>query len=220
MILRPVSSGFFGVFALDLPPMCSRLRAIKFPSVDVDNAYMGWRMSIRVLVILFLSASSLAAQVSHGGFQISARIARGGSLALAAADPERVLGSAIPGLKQVQVRLRPSSGNRIVTVPLIARSNAPYRLAVKSDAPLRISVTSATPNGGSAHLMADATNVRAVPIELVEALEEVTIVQGPRISSGGNDLTVDNAIRLALEVEFPQTVSEAELIVTMIFPEN
>ena len=41
-------------------------------------------MSIRILVILFLSASSLAAQVSHGGFQISARIVRGGSLALAA----------------------------------------------------------------------------------------------------------------------------------------
>ena len=180
-------------------------------------------MSIRVLVILFLSASSLAAQVSHGGFQISARIVRGGSLALAAGDPEHLQGSAIPGipgLKQVQVRLRPSSGNRIVTVPLIARSNAPYRLAVKSDAPLRISVTSVTPNGGNAHLVADATNVRAVPIELVEALEEVTVVQGPRISSGGNDLTVDNAIRLAMEVEFPQTVSEANLIVTMTFPEN
>ncbi len=177
-------------------------------------------MSIRVLVILFLSASSLAAQVSQGGFQISARIARGGSLALAAADPEGVQGSAIPGLKQVQVRLRPSTGNRIVTVTLIARSNAPYRLAVKSNAPLRISVTPATPNGGSAHLMPDATNVRAVPIELVEALEEVTIVQGPRISSGGNDVTVDNAIRLALEVEFPQTVFEADLIVTMTFPEN
>ncbi len=180
-------------------------------------------MSIRVLVILFLSASSLAAQVSHGGFQISARIARGGSLALAAGDPEHVQGSAIPGipaLKQVQVRLRPSSGNRIVTVPLIARSNAPYHLAVKSDAPLRISVTSATPNGGSAHLMADATNVRAVPVELVEALEEVPVVQGPRISSGGNDLTLDNAIRLTMEVEFPQTVAEANLIVTMTFPEN
>jgi hypothetical protein len=188
--------------------------------VDVDNAYMEWRMSIRVLAILLLSASSLAAQVSRGGFQISGRIAKSGSLALAAADPERVQGSAIPGLRQVHVRLRPSSDNPTVIVPLIARSNAPYRLAVRSAEPVRISVTAATPNGGSAHLMRDATNVRAVPLEFVEALEEITVAQGPRISSGGNDLSVDNAIRLALEVEFPQTVSEADLIVTMTLPEN
>jgi hypothetical protein len=177
-------------------------------------------MSIRVLLVLFLSASSLAAQVSRGGFQISARIAKGGSLSLGAADPELVQGSAIPGLRQVHVRLRPSPESHTVTIPLIARGNAPYRLAVKSDAPLRIAVRSATPNGGTAHLMPDATNVRAVPTELVEALEEVSVVEGPRISSGGNDLTVDNAIRLVMEVEFPQAVSEADLIVTMTFAEN
>jgi hypothetical protein len=112
-----------------------------------------------------------------------------------------------------------------VTVPLIARSNSPYRLLVKSVTtqdsanPLQVILRSIDPSAGTRHLMPDATAVRAGG-QLAVANGETTIAEGPRISNGGNDATIDNAIRLSVEIEFPQHVSEADLIFTMEFPAN
>ena len=118
------------------------------------------------------------------------------------------------------MRLQPSLPGRTVAVPLIARSNSPYRLLVRSAQPLRVVVKSVDPNGGTTHLTSDAMSVRAIEGQLAGNLDEIQLVAGPRISSGGNDSTTDNAIRLTLEVELPENVSEAELTFTMEFPAN
>ena len=163
------------------------------------------------LLVVVLSGSSLAAQIPAGRLQISGRTVRTGSLSLAS--------SPSAGSRQVQVRLRPSP-DRTIAVPLIARSNSPYRLLVRSAAPLRVLVKSVDPNGGTTHLTPEATSVHAIEAQLPGSLDEISILEGPRISNGGNDSTSDNAIRLTVQVELPENVSEAELTFTMDFPAN
>jgi hypothetical protein len=171
-------------------------------------------------LVIVLSGLSLFAQIPLARFQISGTTAKAGSLLLASASG--VAASQAPMGRQVQVRLRPTSGSRAVTVPLIARSNAPYRLLVKSippqdggnPQPIRIVLTSVNPNAGTTHLTADAVNVRAVEGQ-VAGIAGATIVEGPRISNGGTDATADNALRLVFEAELPEALSEAELTFTM-----
>ena len=178
------------------------------------------RLRFAALLVLILSASSFAAQIPAARFQISGRTAKTGSLFLASSDASITSLQASSGSRQVQVRLRPSL-SRNITVPLIARSNSPYRLLVKSSAqPLRILVRSTDPNSGTLHLAPEATNVRSIGEQLAGGLNEMTLLEGPRISSGGNDATLDNAIRLTVEVELPEQVSEADLTFTMEFPAN
>jgi hypothetical protein len=179
-------------------------------------------------VFLMLCGSGFAAQIPAARFQISGRTLKAGSLSVAPSDSSIASVQASTGSRQVQVRVRPSLSDRSITVALIARSNSPYRLLVKSvgrqnttnPSPVRVLVRSVDPNAGSTHLTPDAINVRTIEDQLVGTLNEITILEGPRISSGGNDATIDNAIRLNLEVELPQDASETELIFTMDFPAN
>jgi hypothetical protein len=171
-----------------------------------------------VLLAMVLSAPS-AAQIPAGRIRIPGSIAKAGSLSLGPSDNGTVALQALreANSTQVQVRLRPSSTARTITVPLIARSNAGYRLLVKSVQPVRVVLKSVDPNAGTMHLTSDATAVRAIEAQLTGALDEVAIIAGPRISSGGNNATLDNAIRFSLEVELPQSISEADLTFTMEF---
>ena len=189
---------------------------------------LGARLRFAALLLLLLSGSGFAAQIPAARFQISGRTLKTGSLSLALSDSSIAPVQASNGSRQVQVRVRPSPSDRSITVPLIARSNSPYRLLVKSvgrqdsanPTPVRVLVRSVDPNAGSTHLMPDAINVRTIEDQPVGTLNEITILEGPRISSGGNDATIDNAIRLNLEVELPQDASETELIFSMDFPSN
>ena len=164
----------------------------------------------RVLLMVILSISTLGAQVPNGRFQLSGRIAQSGSLALAPPDSRiQNVQAATSDARQLHVRVMPGQPGRSVLVSLIARSNAPYSVLAAANAePLRVVVQSVHPNGGTAHLTSDATNVRSVG----------DVVEGPRISSGGNDASIDNAIRLTLEVQLPGNISEGELVLTMGFP--
>src|SRR5712691_8344974 len=119
---------------------------------------MGSTMWKAALLVLFLSGSGFAAQIPAARFQISGRTLKTGSLSLAA--------QASAGSRQVQVRLQPSLPGRTVAVPLIARSNSPYRLLVRSAQPLRVVVKSVDPNGGTTHLTSDAMSVRAIEGQL------------------------------------------------------
>jgi len=163
------------------------------------------------LLVAILSPAALSAQSPAARIQISGRVSRMGSLSLAAAGREVV--PLASNTRQVRVALRSSASGRTISVPLIARSNVPYRLLMKSAQPLRVGVASAGPNAGTAHLTTDATSVRTIENRL--SGEEVTLIEGQRISSGGTDATPDNALRLTVEVELPQDLSEAELTFTL-----
>ena len=152
------------------------------------------------LLVAILSPAALSAQSPAARIQISGRVSRMGSLSLAAAGREVVpLASNTANSRQVRVTLRPSASGRTISVPLIARSNVPYRLLMKCAQPLRVGIASAGPNAGTAHLTTDATSVRTIENRL--SGEEVTLIEGQRISSGGTDATPDNALRLTVEVE-------------------
>ena len=120
------------------------------------------------------------------------------------------------------------AGTRSVTISLLARSNTPYRLRVKCNSlealqeirrnhSVRVSARSVDSNAGRAHLTPDATNVRMMSGEIWRNEDEITVLEGSVISNGGNNATVDNAVRITLEVELPQDVSQADLIVRMEF---
>ena len=154
------------------------------------------------LLILVLGGSCLFAQIPAARFQISGRTTKAGSLSLAQQAPA--------GLRQVQIRLHPSL-ERTIDVPLIVRSNSPYRLIVKSSVPVRAFLKSVDPNGGTTHLTPEAISVHAIEAEVPASPGEITLLEGPRISTGGNDSTLDNAVRLTVGIELPDNISDAEL---------
>ena len=161
-------------------------------------------MSKTALLVVILSAQALVAQNSTARIQITGRVSKMGTLSVAGGATAR----------QVHVVLRPETSKRTITVPLIARSNASYRVVAKSTQPLRLSLSAVTPNGGTTRLAPEATNVRSIP-EQLSGLDEAIVFEGPRISAAGTDATPDNAIRVTLDVEFPDSVSEADLTFTI-----
>src|SRR5438132_2793251 len=170
-------------------------------------------MSKTALLVAILSAQGLAAQSSTARIQITGRISKMGSLSLAGTSREIVPLSGGLGSRQVHVALRSDTPNRTITVLLIARSNAPYRLLVKSAQPLRVALSSVTSNAGSTRLAPDAMNVHSIPGQLA-GFDEVSVVEGSGISAAGTDSTPDNAIRVAIDVELPDSISEADLTFT------
>src|SRR5437867_7132781 len=116
------------------------------------------------LLILVLGGSCLFAQIPAGRFQISGSTIKAGSLSLAQQPPA--------GLRQVQIRLQPSQ-QRTIDVPLIVRSNSPYRLIVKSSVPLRVLLKSVDSNGGTTHLAPEAMSVHAIEGEVPGSPGEV-----------------------------------------------
>lgn len=182
-----------------------------------------------LLLILITSVPTAGAQVSTGQLKITLQIPKVASLSLAEADSSvQSVGGAAPGdLGQVRLRVMPA-GTRSVTISLLARSNTPYRLRVKCHSvealqeirrnhSVRVGARSVDSNAGRAHLMLDATNVRMMSGEISSTEDEITVLEGPGISNGGNNATMDNAIRITLEAELPQDVSQADLIVRMEF---
>ena len=164
-----------------------------------------WKVS---LLTLLLGGSCLAAQIPAARFQISGSTTKAGSLSLAQQPPT--------GLRQVQIHLQPSP-ERTIEIPLVARSNSPYRLIVSSSVPVRVLLKSVDPNGGTSHLAPEAMIVHAIEAEASGSSGEIAVLDGPRISTGGNDSTSDNAIRLTVQVELPDNASDAELTFRMEF---
>src|SRR5262249_11380787 len=176
-----------------------------------------WRASL----VIILSACCTYAQVPARQLQVSGKILKSGSLSLPPSAGIAALESVRGSMStQVRLRVRPLSGNAI-SVPLIARSNSPYQLIVRSATEtVRVGIRSVDPIGGGMHLMPDATNLALMPGELTRATDQVIVGRGPRISRGGNDWTIDNAIRLTLDLEFPHDTVDAEVIVAMEFMEE
>ncbi len=109
----------------------------------------------------------------------------------------------------VELHLRPADGMRVI--PLIVRSNTPYRLTGRGSNGLELRVTAVKPLAGTGHLMAGAASVRVSGPVATTHLPQ-TILEGPRISNGGNDWTADNALLIELEVGGHDTDAEFTLL--------
>ncbi len=177
----------------------------------------------RALWIILLGACCAEAQIPAGQLHISGTIPKSGLLSLAPSPAVLPLESTTGSTStRIRVRVRPSSGNPMITIPLIARSNSAYRLIVKSGSPedsepVRVAIRSVDPIAGGTHLMPDATNIVAGAGELTRPSDQIVLGTGPRISRGGNNSTIDNAILVALDVELPNDAPETELIFIMEF---
>jgi hypothetical protein len=110
--------------------------------------------------------------------------------------------------------VRRSDRSPAIMIPLIARSNTPYRVSVRSSNGVRVRFVRAMPLGGGERLMPNALNVRAME---GPANQEafVPICEGPRISRGGNNTTVNNALLLQLEVDLPDELATADVTLMM-----
>ena len=110
----------------------------------------------------------------------------------------------------LSLHLRPADG--AVVIPLIARSNTAYRLTVQGSERVEVRVTAVKPFAGAGHLMPGATNALLTGPVAVTRLRQ-TILEGSRISNGGNNSTPDNALSIDLEINAHD--KDAELILSM-----
>jgi hypothetical protein len=161
------------------------------------------KLGIIILVMALLLGAVMVAQQSQQ-LRLSLQVPKTGSLGL--------MNSPAAQSRQVSVHVRRSDSSDFSVIQLLARSNAAYRIQVGTSA-VRFGKASVSPNAGGARLMPDATNVRTFS-ELPDILE------GPRISNGGNNSTPDNALVINIPIEFPQGISEADLNFRMEFLSN
>ncbi len=102
----------------------------------------------------------------------------------------------------VNLHVRPADG--VSVIPLIARSNTAYRLSAQGSEGVELRVTAVKPLSSTEHLVAGATTVLVTgPVALTRSPQ--TILEGPRISNGGNDSTADNALLISVEVNGHET---------------
>jgi hypothetical protein len=110
---------------------------------------------------------------------------------------------------RVKLHLRPADSSRII--PLIARSDTPYRLTGLGSQGVELRVKGVKPLAGTGHLMAGAASVFLTgPVATTHSAQ--TILKGPRISNGGNNATADNALLIELEVKGHDTDAELTLL--------
>ena len=180
---------------------------------------------MRPIVLVFsliISASWELVHASGAEVGITLRVPEIRFLSLANSDRFVHLAEATNETGGVGVQLL-AGPSRTTTVTLISRSNTSYRLRVKLQSsadvrlqqPILVTVKSVDVNLGTANLMPDARSVRTIPGELYTPIDELVIVEGPRISRAGNNMSIDNAIRITLNIEFPDSLSEAVLLFTM-----
>ena len=105
------------------------------------------------------------------------------------------------------LRLRLAQGN--IRIPLVLRTNTDYRLLVQSSAAVEISAPGVRPFAGTERMTPGALNVSLAELGSVNSVPR-TILQGPRISSGGNNSTPNNALLVELEATVPM---DAEMTV-------
>jgi hypothetical protein len=131
-------------------------------------------------------------------------------LRLGSAPPNvQVFGQETMNAIHLRVR-RPADG--VLLIPLIARSNTAYQLSARGSEGIEIHVSGVKQFAGAEYVTPDAENVRfAAPVSISQI--PTTILEGPRISKGGNNSTPNNAVLIELEA----TVStvDAELILLM-----
>jgi hypothetical protein len=182
-------------------------------------------LAARALLAGVLVAGSAWAQGigETGTMQVTLRIPPAGYLDLAGAGAGAELqASAQPGsISVLRVHVRRGAGSRVI-VPLLVRSNAPYELHARLAWPLTLPGQAVTvapiaiaANAGGGRVMAQASNVSAAAATLTATQEEALLLEGPRVSRGGNNSTPDNALLVQFEVVLPESLPEADLLFQM-----
>jgi hypothetical protein len=77
--------------------------------------------------------------------------------------------------------------------------------------PFDVAVIAVDPHAGGAYLMPGALSVRIISGEILRPLDDMIVLEGPRVSRGGTNATAGNAIRVNVQVRQPQQVSESHL---------
>lgn len=169
-------------------------------------------------------AAPLTAQgPASGQMPIIVRVPRMASLSLAAGADGTAQLLAVPGPagSVLHLRVRRSAGRGQAVVYLLARSNAGYRIVARlggsaaGQAPLAVRAIEVAANAGGARLDPGAAAVRATAAQIDGTQPQAVVLEGPRISRGGNNSTPDNALLIKAQVELPAGVEEAELILAM-----
>jgi len=123
----------------------------------------------------------------------------------------QVVGNESTGI--VRLHLRAADG--VLAIPLIARSNSSYRLTGQGSEGIEVRVTAVKPFAGVEHLIAGSASVRLTgPVAVTQVPQ--TILEGPRISNGGNNSTADNALLIQVEVNSHDVDAELTLFMEPI----
>jgi hypothetical protein len=163
-----------------------------------------WGLAITVF-LLVLTTGTVFGQRVH----IVGSLARHTFLRVAATPREVQVAN--QSAEMVNLHVRPASG--VSVIPLIARSNIAYRLTAQGSEGLQLRVTAVKPLAGTEHLRSGAATALVTrPVALTRFPQ--TILEGSRISNGGNDSTTDNA--LLIQVEVAGHESDADLTLLMV----
>jgi hypothetical protein len=162
------------------------------------------KAALVIVVILALLLGAVMVAQQNQQIRISLQVPKAGSLALPSSPAAQS--------QQVSVHVTRPDSSDVSVIQMLARSNSRYRIQV-GDTAVRIGRASVSPNAGGSRLMPDAMNVRTL-------LDLPGVLEGPRISNGGNNGTPDNALVISVPIEFPLGVSEADLSFRMEFLPN
>jgi hypothetical protein len=140
-----------------------------------------------------------------GQLHVTASIPPAGSVAVVSTSPEIQYAGTVLNVR--------GSG----WASFLVRSNTGYRLHAKllamkgsGQTSIRLKGDSAMPAGGGSRLMPGAFDVRLQESEIDASSDDVVVASGPRISRGGNNSTLENAILIRVRVELPEGISEAD----------
>lgn len=155
-----------------------------------------------------LFSLSLAAQMSRGSIVVTGSFQP--AVSLTSTSNSQSLGSGA-----IRMDLRPSADGS-QTVTLLTRGNTAYALTASvssvtgGDPNAQVVVTplSSAPTGG--RTMANIS-ANLAPANLAIGSASTAIVNGSRVSRGGNDLSADNALAIQVRVDFPAGVTAASI---------
>ena len=172
------------------------------------------RLTVAIVVLAFVPCLLLDAQQSQQ-LRIDLQVPRAGFLGFSGANSSVEFVGSNADSRQVSVRVRRADTGGVYIVQLLARSNSAYRILVGTSAAaaekIRIGNIAVSPNAGGARLSPGATSARTLSAPLSVATDEVRILEGPRISNGGNNNTPDNALLISIPLEFQQDALDTDL---------
>lgn len=171
---------------------------------------------MRFVVLLFLASGPLAL-AAWGQLRVVGSIPCAGGLEVAA--PPRLVTVTNAG-RSARLRIEtPEKTSAAVGVNL--RSNCAYRVEAQLAGPQELTGVAVpllaeeiVAAGGTGHLASNALSARFTASELRPGAP-ATIGGGPRISSGGTDSTVDNAILVRMRLEIPAGFAGSDVILTL-----
>jgi hypothetical protein len=160
--------------------------------------------AMKAMFLLVITTSPLLGQRIH----IVSNVPKLTSLRVAGAPPEVQVIEEELGMVHLRLH-RPGGG--ALRIPLIARSNTKYQLSVQGSDGVEVRVVEVKPFAGTQYVMPGAWNVSlTAPVSTSHSAR--SILEGPRISNGGNNSTPNNALLIVVETKHPGMDAELNLL--------